>query len=662
MCRDGIAAWLRALVAGFAGLLLTAGACHAATCPPSGASVEIAVEPAGDEPVAALVFGNLAAPSCDDDARLSAVYAEQIACQADAPAGCRIQLEGLRPGAWIHRVLVTAGEATGQRQGRALLLLDRSAGVPTLSWPLYRSVHTVASLDDTLSCVGCLRAALTAATASAKPALVQFAGDLRGSIVLSAPLPPLSSGQVTIDAFDTDGVPLRRTIDGNGLNAAALKIVSDHNRVLGLRLVNVGGDSDTVVVEGAEANANLLDSLQVIGRTLQTCGTDDLGCVIDGVCYQPGLQAPRGVCGDDGIALRALSGTGDVNRVYGVMISGARDKGVKVSDGAVAVVERSLVIGNAEGGMQATLGGDLTARENITVANHGTATANGLAANGAAPGSRTPGRLQTRGNLSIANALRGISVRSLSVATLRDDFICGNGTSGTGNGVGLAVLDAAGFSAAALATGLAVVHNVDRGVVVNDTSRASFAPHGRLGENAFAFNGPALPPAPTNFRNLSPFPVAAAGNAWEHCGDGNQCDVSAVRVLDIVSGGARSPVSITPALATRSRTAPRITAIVPPFAAAGELVRVYGSGFDAIDGAGTSCDTIAAANTCRPLHGNCVFIDRAPTEVIAVTPTMLVLRSPFTCVEPVELRVRTRWSRASVTAAFCTVPTPTQAD
>jgi len=659
MRRVAIATSLR-LVAGFAVVLLTPGAGHTATCPSSGAALEIVLEPADDEPVAALVFGNLVSSSCDDDTRLSAVYAEQIACQPDASDHCHIQLDGLRPGAWIHRILVTAGEATGQRQGRARLLLDRSAGGQSLSWPLYRSVHTVASLDDTLTCVGCLRAALTAATAADKPALVQFAADLTGSIVLSAPLPPLSSGQVTIDAFDTDGVPLLRTIDGNGLNAAALKIVSDHNQVLGLRLINVGGDSDTVVVEGAGANANLLDSLQVIGRTLKTCGTDNLGCIIDGVCYQPGPPAPRGVCGDDGIALRALSGTGDVNRVQGAVVSGARDKGIKVSDGAVAVVERSLVIGNAEGGMQATLGGDLTARENISVANHGTATANGLAANGAAPGSRTPGRLQTRGNLSIANALRGISVRSLSVATLRDDFICGNGTSGTGNGVGLAVLDAAGFSAAAVVTGLAVVHNVDRGVVVNDTSRASFAPHGRPGENAFAFNGPPLPPLPTNFRNLSPLPVAAAGNAWEHCGDSNQCDVNAVRGLDIVSGGARSPVSITPALATRSRTVPRITAVVPPFAAAGELVRVYGSGFDAIDGAGTSCDTIAAANTCRPLRGNCVFIDRVAVDVIAVTPTMLVVRTPFTCVEPVELRVRTRWSRASATATFCTVSAPTE--
>ena len=57
-------------------------------------------------------------------------------------------------------------------------------------------------------------------------------------------------------------------------------------------------------------------------------------------------------------------------------------------------------------------------------------------------------------------------------------------------------------------------------------------------------------------------------------------------------------------------------------------MRIYGTGFDAIDGAGSDCGAVAAANTCRPVRGNCVFIDRQPAAVVAVTPTMLVVRAP----------------------------------
>jgi hypothetical protein len=159
-----------------------------------------------------------------------------------------------------------------------------------------------------------------------------------------------------------------------------------------------------------------------------------------------------------------------------------------------------------------------------------------------------------------------------------------------------------------------------------------------------------------NLRNLSTVPVAADGNAWEHCGPGRRCDAAAVLALDVFFASPQAPVAVAPALPTRRHAAPRISAIAPAYAAAGELVRVYGSGFDAVDGAGASCESIAAANTCRPLRGNCVFIDRMPTEVIAVTPTMLVVRAPFTCVEPVPLQVRTRFGRGFGAAEFCVLP------
>jgi len=123
------------------------------------------------------------------------------------------------------------------------------------------------------------------------------------------------------------------------------------------------------------------------------------------------------------------------------------------------------------------------------------------------------------------------------------------------------------------------------------------------------------------------------------------------RLLNVLAA-----VGIAPAQPTHRRAAPRIATIEPSFAAGGDLIRIYGEGFDAIDGVGSSCNTPIEVNTCRPLRGNCVLIDRVPAAVIAVTPTMLVVRAPFTCVAPVRASVRTRWGHGFAHAQFCTAP------
>jgi hypothetical protein len=631
-------------------LAATTAVCGASACPPLGGTLQVVLEPAaGSPPADVVVAGALAMPSCDAaDDGLATTYVRTLTCDPAAPDGCTATFEGLQPGAWKHQIFVVAGEPFGQFQGRTGLLLDRSAGSHTVAWPLYRSVQTVASLDDSQGCVECLRAAIVAAQVAAKPALIQFAQGLTGTIRLVAGLPPLLTSMVTIDGLDTDGVALTRTIDGNGLDAAALRIVGSQNQIIGLRITDVGGDSDVVVLEGPECIDNLLDQVQVVGRATTLCGTNNLGCLIDGVCREPSPASPQGFCGNDAIGIRSLAGAAGPNRIRRALISSARDKGVKVSNGAVAVVEDSVVTGNADGGMQATLSGQLTARQNILLANHGTTSANGLAANGPDGGSSLPAILNTRGNLSIGNALRGISIRSLSLATLRDDFVCGND-------VGLAMLDAAGLSPLVVANGLSVTHNTISGIVAVDGSRAAFGNAISPGDNAVAFNGRLRPPTPANFRNQTALPVPAIGNHWEHCGPLGVCDTNAVQALDIFTANAQAPVSIEPAQPTRQRAAARITAIDPPFAAAGDLVHIYGSGFDAIDGVGTSCTNLESVNSCHPMRGNCVQIGRTPAQVVAVTPTMLVVRAPFTCVAPVTVAVRTRWSHGFGRAPFCTL-------
>ncbi len=655
MIRPLHAALVAAITVAFGAMAVAS----AAPCPAQGGSLRVALVPPPDGgPVTAIVAGSVTMPSCNGGATLTAAYFQQVTCQPAAPDSCTVVLNGLQPGTWLHRIGVTAGEALGQAQGRAALVLDATAGSNVMRWPLYRSVHTVTTLADSPDCVGCLRAAIIAAELGHKPALVQFADIVAGTIVLTAAPPPLAAGQVTIDGFAANGAPWTRTIDANGLNAAAIRITGDRSTVTGLRVVGVGGDSDSVLMEGVEANGNVIDTVEVVGRSLVPCGSDGTGCVIAGVCRQPTAQNPRGFCGDDGIAVRAAAGTGVAgpNVIRNSMISGAHDKGVKVSDGGVAVIDDSVAFANTDGGLQATLGGTLTARHNVVYGNHGTVSANGIAANGAAVGSEVPARLTTRGNLSIANAQRGISVRSLSRANLDSDFLCGNGTAGRGGGFGVAALDAADRSASVTAHGLGVVHNADGGVVVTDSSTAQLGTMAVAGENAIAFNGVADPPTPVNFQNLTALPIAAIGNAWEHCGSGTSCDVDAVQALDVLTAHTDAPVGVAPALPTRMRARPSLDRAEPSFAAAGTLVRLYGSGFDAIEGAGASCVDLPAANSCSPLSGNCVLVDRTAADVVAVTPTMLVIRMPFTCVAPVTIAVRTHWGHGFARLPFCVIP------
>lgn len=629
----------------------------AGPCPAAGAELALGLSIVAEAaPATSILSGELLDPSCDDS-RLATIYEVAITCDPAVPTSCRADAGGLRPGRWLHRVETTDGEAAGRLQARRSLLLDASAGAHDLTWSTYRSVRAVGTLDDAAGCSDCLRHAIGAADASLKPTLVTFSPSLAGTILLSAPLPPLRSGELTIDGFDADGVPHTRSIDANGLSNAALRITSAGNRVEGLRVANSGGDSDTLLIDGPEANANLLDAVTVVGRAVTPCqvGTA-VGCVLNGVCVVADPTLPRGACGDDGIAVRNFAGAAAPNIIRAADVRGARDKGIKVSDGGVARVERSLITGNADGGLQATLSGQLVAVENEVRGNRGTLTSSGIAANGTAVGSLAPALLQTRGNLIIDNALRGLSVRSLSIAALRDDFVCGNGTLGRSDGYGLAVLDAADRSAYADVQGVALVHNAAGGAIVGNTSLARFGTSSLAGRNAFAFNGSGDPLLPVNLRNETPHSVEAIGNHWQHCGSGIPCDVARVRGRDIFRATLTSAVSVSPALATPNRSAPVITAIEPPFAAAGDVVRLYGTGFDAIGGAGNGCARVDAANSCRPLRGNCVFIDHQPATVIAVTPTMLVIRAPFTCVAPVSVAVRTARSRGFGRGTFCQVP------
>jgi len=639
----------------FAALTVGASATTAAPCPLTGGSVEIRVErPVGASSARVVLSGELLDASCDSAGLHGSSYQHEVDC-GDENA-CAVVVAGLAPGQWVHRIAVATGDSAGQAQARQSLVMARNAGVHALDWRLFRSVFTVISMDDGTGCDGCLRRALELAADAPKPMLIQFADDAVGAVVLVDVLPELTSTAVTIDGIDRNGVAHRRTIDANGLARAALRIRGGGHHIIGMRFANAGGDADVLLIEGPASNDNRIESVQIAGRATEYCERrGEAGCVLDRRCAIPNRNAPQGSCGDDGIAVRDSAGALGENLLVDVDVSGAFDKGIKVSEGGVARIERSRVHGNVDGGIQATLGGSLTAVENFAESNGGTTTANGIAANGPRIGGGDPAHLTTRGNIIRRNELRGLSVRSLSVATLNDDYVCGNGAADRGTGFGLAVLDAAEWSSTARVRGAAFVHNNGGGVVTDGGSTVDLGDMSSPGLNAFAFNG-VTTPAPSEVRNRSLQMVPAIGNHWHACGPGYDCNEDAVGSAAVDAPIAA--VEVAPARPSALRDPPAIHEMRPTTARKGDLVWIYGRDFDAIGAAAQQPGCAGPGRVCRASDPNCVFIGRDAAEILAATSTLLVIRAPFTCVAPVVLTARTRRSRGFARTTFCTLETP----
>ncbi|HYD47027.1 MAG TPA: hypothetical protein VEB21_01700, partial [Terriglobales bacterium] len=231
-----------------------------------------------------------------------------------------------------------------------------------------------------------------------------------------------------------------------------------------------------------------------------------------------------------------------------------------------------------------------------------------------------------------------------AVAVVEDSYFAGNGTSG------LRIFNDVGPASEVVVEGTSAVCNRADGAAVANTSTADFG-GGALqssGNNAFAQNN--LPAGAANFRNATAMPIQANNSQWEHCGREASCDESAIRNRDLSDRGAHTDIA--PAQAHRALAMPRIDSVDSPTGRAGELVRIYGTGFNVIDGhfAEDQCRDVRGRNRCVPLRGNCVRVDGVPAAVEAVTPTMLVIRRPFTCLSPGEVVVTVDKGATGVTS------------
>jgi hypothetical protein len=574
-------------------------------CPEAGAALEFELlDPHGTMPVGARFTGTRVEATCAT--ALPTTYDLVLECVPGTDQPCA-RLNALAPGRWVVGVEIPA---SGQRQYERRLLV--AGPEPNRArYTVFASVFTVTSTANAGD--GTLRKHLSDAEAAAKPALIQFEPRVFPSgrattIRLEFSLPVLAASDVTIDGFDSEGLAGNRVVDAGGQPIGVLAITGARNHVRGVHLRNAGAaDRDVVSITGPLADGNVIEH-----------------CLIDGA-------ATGDAIGVDGGAGKDFDDT--VNALRDCEVRGAADKGVKVTTDAHLRVERSWVHGNANGGIQATIGGRVEVVESLVEDNRGGSAQNGLAANandgGAASGAS---ELRTRGNLVRRNGANGISVRAFSVADLRDDYTAANQTSG------LRVFNDVGPPAQARVEGVAAACNGTDGAVVANASTADFGGGalGSAGDNAFTQND--LPGGGANLRNATGLAVSAVNNQWENCGRGATCDHVQIATVDLSDRGANT--TIAPAQAHRALQ-PAITGVSPGAGAAGDLLRIYGRGFNVIDGhfAEDQCADVAGRNRCVPLRGNCVRIGGVPAAVEAVTPTMLAVRWPFTCVAPVDVTV-----------------------
>ncbi len=584
------------------------------SCPPqAAATLEVVLEVDQGQPVEsqAVVRGELLYPSCATaDGRLLTAYA------APLTGGTPARFEQLAPGIWVHHVEVTQ-PANGQMQHQRSLVV--AASWPNrVRWRVFRTVLVVAEAGDAPNGSATLRRALEEANRTLGPTLIRFddnafpAGQ-PGIVTLRRALPALTASDVTIDGRDELGVPGMRVIDAAGGAFPALAIRGARNRIVGLALRNAGGtDRDVLSTAGPAARGNVVEQ-----------------------CRIEGSASADGVGIDDGAGTDFAAGA---NVLRDSIILGASDKGIKVTGGAHARVEGNWVLHNANGGVQATLGGKVYARDNLIERNEGATAQNGFAVNGAHPNRpEDPALLFAEGNLVRANAGAGLLVRAYSGVFARSNVF----TTNARDGARMQPVD--GARAPALrADGNSFVCNgaaglvVEAGVLYADLGDGTF---GSFGANAFALN--AIPALRRNLVFLGHDWLFARGNVWEQCGAASNCDLAAVRARDL--GGNAERVHLEPVRSDAPSHVLLVDEVRPKLAHAGTLLRIAGSGWQSLPLA--SCQN---SLPCQDETLPCVLVDGVPAPIEAATPTMLFVRMPFTCFAPVPLEVRTATGTAQI--------------
>ncbi len=696
-----------------------ARAAAAPTCAGAARLVVYADNLSPDPDVTLTLEGDLRDPGATCDGIAAASYATTLHCHGAGVVPCGA-VDDLQPGAWVHRLSTTVTDSAPQLQARQSVLLGAATGAASnvIVWTVYPSTFVVGGAAE-----ADLRGALDAAASFTRdhdgsPALVTFdrtvfpGAGAPSTIELTSGLCAadgrhaalcIDASHLVVDALDARGDRGGVVLSVATTAAPLLRLYGADDLFRGLvfegsRVADLAVQADTVAIVGAAARRNRFEQCLVRGPTKG-----------DAVSVQSG-------------AGQSLDGGDASNTIDDCELTGARDRGLKITTGGRATLEASCLHDNRNGGAQVTLGGALTAIDNLIQHNVPGSSQSGLAG-GAAGDGGARNTLVSRGDIVRFSGARGISVTDAADATFRDDYVADNQF--TGARVESTI---PGNAPSAAFRGVALVCNHNGGIT--GTCRSAASDDGALcttdadccgtgsgccaGDPDCAMPVRCVPPAPQGFGavlaacdgcpapsgdfgtdadpganaltlNVNVYPNAlganllqgvpglaldASGNQWEHCGTTASCDTGSVAVADVqLASGASVDVGAPPG---PRYGAPVALTVSPARPRAGDLVRVFGSGFNAVDGAACAQATtpVAACSSGNPRvaqanrasrYGNRVLLTMAgqtfPVDLDAVTPTMLAFRMPFDCFAPAGAQVSRRnvdgIVQRSNTIAFC---------
>jgi hypothetical protein len=655
------------------------------------------------------------------------------------------QLTGLHPGVWIHRLKVTVPGSEVQQQAQRLVLLagNPTDVSNALVWTVYPRTFVVSNTNSDES-EGSLRRQLKAADDYTAPgdaglALVTFSSaafpgasvpttiDLSRGTCDPDPLHPVAicftGSHVVVDALDASGTRGSVIWSVGMRDLSLLSLYGSENVFRGI--VFAGSQSSNCVKLGNSPDCAQFDTVAITGgvstkeksvsaeppvarrNTIEQCTI--LGPTHgDAVSVDSHAGAPD----DEAEALRASVAErapfADANVITETRITGAEDKGIKVDLGGFASIERSCVHDNLSGGIQSTLGGHATAMENIVQHNaggpmgqNGITVIDSCGQSGCMRLDDQRSELVTRGNIVRFSGQRGLAVRDNATADVHDDYLADNLVKGSVvETTDLVPLDDAGLERVAVAQfrGVAVVCNrygdgvgaetrVDAHGVLHAVPDVDYGDAQEPGRNAFSSNK--VDAASANFLLTNIPPPAqeegrmrAVGNQWARCGSPALCDLATIREGDMLPPDPMGQlVDLGEPLSGPRVGAPVLLRITPARPAKGDIVRIFGENFNAIEGnptraqcpmpapiscspAGT-CPTGPCVNATCPCSieneavqlrnedtgANRIRIMAQDGTILAddtghpdlwpdaVTPTMLAFRMPFDCFAPLTIEV-----------------------
>lgn len=293
-------------------------------------------------------------------------------------------------------------------------------------------------------------------------------------------------------------------------------------------------------------------------------------------------------------------------------------------------------------------------------------------------------RLETDGDIVRNTSGHGIVLRENAEADIRNTYVCGMAEYGievhhdpNPPPTPYVNMNVSGSAMAFNDRGAQIYRSQDSAKpgVISFGNTSSVPIPSNPGNNAFVLNGSANSNFAYSDRQGGQERFAENGQ-WESCGNNSTCaSESTIKNKDVNQTAGNVDIGPTQAHRDPNRTLSVLTVSPTKVTRRGAIVTIAGTGFNAIDGyaprsptpgtGATDCESLADGNRCASqggLRGVCVeFKDDnnnwvPADDVLAVTPTTIVVKSSIACSKASEVRVTRQDNGSTLPAskAFCT--------